>query len=245
MGYAFEDTIIKLFSDHGIQALSGEYVDGSGEIDILIESDTSLHIIEAKKKNLTRKARAGEDVYLFIDVFLSYIKSQIQLFRHELRFRKEGFIEINLRSGGTRRIEYLNRELDKISLSLHDYEGLQYRFFNMQTLPRIIERNWVLAEHYDNSNDGNVSSEQEIIRKFNSIGVLSESLRDLAKELIEMGVETPFFDSWFLSFGNISMLLDGVTNTQGFSKNLKNIKHVSGGTMNTYAEYSTIRRLNA
>ena len=242
MGTAFEDAVLNLFSDHGIQAISGTYVDGSGEVDILVESDKSIHLIEAKKKSLTRKARAGEDVYLFIDVFLSFIASQIQLFRHELRFRKEGFLDLNLKSGGTHRVEFLGREINKISLSLHDYEGLQYRLFTTQCLPRIIERNWVLGTP-ENDGDRSPSDYLDLVRRFGKINILSEKLRGFVKEIIETGVKVPFFNSWFLSFGHVSMFLDGVKDSEGFSENMKKMKHLIASTWNTYADHLAMRRI--
>jgi hypothetical protein len=74
VGPAIERFLRAEFAAHGIPTLTGSYtVDGrSGECDLVVESANNILLLEIKKKALTRRARAGSDAHVLLDLASSF-----------------------------------------------------------------------------------------------------------------------------------------------------------------------------
>lgn len=96
LGTRVEEFIRSEFAARGIPSKGGKYQDGGKEweCDLVIETDDVIILVEVKKKVLTRKARAGSDVMLLMDLAESLLHAQLQAGRHELMLKKRRFAKL-------------------------------------------------------------------------------------------------------------------------------------------------------
>ena len=95
VGTAMEKFIEREFVSHGVEVFSGDYDEGGhGECDLVVPTPEVLVVLELKKKTLTRRARAGSDAELLLDLAGSLLDAQAQAGWHELRITKAGFLDL-------------------------------------------------------------------------------------------------------------------------------------------------------
>ena len=83
------------FVSHGVEVFSGDYDEGGhGECDIAVPTPEALVFLELKKKTLSRRARAGSDAELLLDLAGSLLDAHAQAGWHELRITRAGFLDL-------------------------------------------------------------------------------------------------------------------------------------------------------
>lgn len=221
---------------HGIVALQGDYDDslGShGECDIVIECPETVIFIEMKKQPLTRKAQAGSDTALLMDMAASLLLAQLQAGWHEIRIRRDGFLLLE-KDGQRRRVELNGRAIERIAVTLFDYGGFQDRILLQQFLQVQLATGYV---HVDPA----------LQAKFDKINAQLEELRTQVNQLQPLmgqkGEAARFFNCWFLSIPQFLVLLDGVDSPAALRAALWNTRHASLGTLDFYFEHAHMKQL--
>ena len=104
LGTSIEKFLHAEFAVHQIPSLTGRYIVGGehGECDIVIETQKTIIFLEIKKKPWTRRAQAGSDADVLIDLANSLLAAQVQAGWHEVRLRKHGFIDLDVASTTSR-----------------------------------------------------------------------------------------------------------------------------------------------
>ena len=205
--------------------------DEHGECDVVIETGERVVFLELKKKPLTRRARAGWDVDLLLDLTGSLLASQAQAGWHELRLRKYERLELK-QVRTSYNLERKGREIERVAISLFDYGGFQDRIFLQHLLETTLDINFSPVD-------------QALNTRFKTI---NEVLREINTQLIELHVgkekvEQPFFHCWFLSMPQLLVLIDDVTDAKSFWDNFAQIRHITTGSSDFYYDFSYMKRL--
>jgi hypothetical protein len=233
IGLAAEKFLKSELTRRGVKYISGKYnhLEQSGECDFVIETTDAIIFIELKKKALTRKARAGSDVYLLLDISSSLIDSQIQLGKHELMIRKLGFLDIEDLSKKTHHIELKGRKIERVALTLLDYGGIQDRRVISQLLTIVINANF-------NVGDSQYEDKFQKLRE-KCLKLLSQII-----DLKKMGGwdQIPFFNCWFLSIPQLLVLLDSVGSNEDFKRELWSTRSITFSSLDFYYELASMRQ---
>jgi hypothetical protein len=217
---------------HGIPSLTGTYVvDGEdGECDIVIETDQYVIFLEIKKKPLTRRAQAGSDAHVLLDLANSLLAAQVQAGWHEARLQKQGVIELN-NAGVRTRLELRGRSVERIAVSLMQFGGFQDRMLLKQFLEATMNASFGV-------NDPTL---KKAFAKFNALlGELREQLKILHPG--KTNLDRPFFHCWFLSVPQLLVLLDGVHGAEAFKESLWKTRHVVTGSADFYYDNAWMRK---
>lgn len=218
------------FESHGIPTLTGDYQtpDGQGQCDVIVETDEVIVLFEVKKKPLTRRARAGEDARILIDLAKSLLDAQIQAGWHEVRLRRHGFLDLTS-EGATVRLNRNDRHIERVAVSLLDFGSFHDRLFLKHFMEGILNVEF--------------SSPDEQLRKdFAEINALLRQLRQQTAYLNDPPEPQPFFHCWFLSVPQILIMLDGVEGAEAFKKALWQPRHIITGTNDVYHDLAWFRR---
>jgi biotin operon repressor len=227
IGSAMEGMIAAAFKLRNIHpsVTSGKYRVGSDthECDLVIESESVLILIELKKKSLTAASYAGNTVTALLDLCLSALHAQLQLGKHELRFREHGKIEF---LDGTV-VEWRDRRIERISVSLLDWGGTQDRF----ALQRIAAN--LVGARLDAF--GVTAKQEEDLGAANEI--LSElQLQQTRLELLGIKAVDQFHNWWFLSVPQLLFVLNRVSGPEAFYDDLRLVRQIHTGTMDFYKD---------
>jgi Holliday junction resolvase-like predicted endonuclease len=217
---------------HGIPSLAGTYViDGEdGECDIVVETDRYVIFLEIKKKPLTRRAQAGSDAHVLLDLANSLLAAQVQAGWHEARLREKGSIELN-HAGTKTRLELKGRNVERIAVSLMQFGGFQDRVLLKQFLEAAMNASFGV----------NDPAMQKAFTKFNALlGELREQLKILHPG--EINLDRPFFHCWFLSVPQLLVLLDGVHGAEDFRLALWKTRHLITGSADFYYDNAWMRK---
>lgn len=103
LGGTIEAFLRSTFHGHQIATVSGDYdVDGEhGECDIVVETSDVIVFFEIKKKPFTRRAQAGSDAHVLLDLADSVVAAQAQAGWHEVRLRKQGYLDLDDKAAST------------------------------------------------------------------------------------------------------------------------------------------------
>ena len=210
--------------------------DKKGEIDIVVEASDTLIFFEIKTKALTRRSRCGSDINLFFDLLESLLESQIQANNHEIFIRKNGSIrfieEENLE------VNFNNKEIAKVSVTLLDYGSFQDRAFILQFLQSLL-----LGElEFNNGKIHNKDTKKKIEILEKKVYEFKEQYNELIK-LAPEKTNDPFFYCWFLSLPQLLILLDHVNSSEDLKRELWQTRNFSTGSMDFYKEYNYIQEL--
>jgi hypothetical protein len=232
VGEQFEKMVKTVLEKNNITYYSGKYnEDGiEGDCDIAIEAADAIILIEVKKKQLSAKARAGAPVHIFLDLASSLLSAQVQAAKTELVMRRNESLEL-LSNGTVSRIELNGRSIERIAITQYDFNSFQDRAFT--------ERFLKILHDSDFSISGQADADIEKGSAF--MADQSKELRLQMANLasLESRYQThPFFDCWFLSFAQLSLLLEGVKSNDDLLKNVMRTKSVGLNTNNFYYEYS-------
>lgn len=232
VGLAVERFLETEFASRGLPIGGGDYdTDGNhGECDLVIETPQTVIFSEVKKKTLTRRARAGSDAHLLLDLAGSLLAAQAQAGWHEVRLRRDGHLDLE-RDGITTRLELNGREVERIAVSLFDFGSFQDRILLKQFLEATMNATFA-------------SAAAGLNKKFNEINAALVEIREQVAALHpgQREVNQPFFNCWFLSVPQLLVLLDGVTDGAGFRAALWSCRHVVTGSSDVYFDVSRMKR---
>ncbi|MDF2387805.1 hypothetical protein JMG10_40560 [Nostoc ellipsosporum NOK] len=226
LGHKIEDFIKSEFYKRGIRFKFGAYGEPNkdeGEIDILIETSDTLIFFEVKAKALTRNSRCGIDLDLLLDLSNSLVKSQIQIIKHEIYIRKNGYI--HLKNGSVCQLNY--RDIARVSITLLDFGSFQDRTVIFQFLENMLLGRF---EANDNVNEG----------KFNTLEENLNEFQEKFKELVQLDptrADNPFYNCWFLSVPQLLILLDNVNCNDDLKRELWRTRSITTGSLDFYREY--------
>lgn len=235
VGFAIEDFLEAEFVSHGVPVVRGEYqlTGASGECDLVAITPKTLIFMELKKKSLTRRAKAGSDADLLLDIAGSLLAAQAQAGWHELRIKNEGSLNL-VRKGVTHSLSLGTRDVEKVAVGMMDFGGFQDRIMLKHFLEATL-----------NANFG--SHDPSYAARFNAINDSLEQIREqfATAHQGETEIRLPFFNCWFISVPQLLILLDKVNDANSFRDALWNCRHLTTGTSDLYFEISHIRKLKA
>jgi len=198
-----------------------------GECDALIDTPKGVFIFEVKKKGLTRKAMAGRGADLLVDLAQSLMKAHEQAYRAETHLVKHGEITLKDKQGQEVTVALDGREIEKASISLTDFGGLQSR----SILQRILDAAIRIEVNADNERD---NKRIEDWRK---------TVAALRGYVIEEKPDRPFFNSIFLSVPQILTLLERIEDGDEFFDEVTRGRSVVYGLQDFYSEYDQALKL--
>ena len=231
VGLAIESFLREELHSHGVPTVTGDYdVSGEhGQCDIVPETPQTVFFMELKKKPLTRRARAGVDVDLLLDLAGSLLDAQAQAGWHELRLKKNG--SLDLVTDGTRQTLSLGgRGIEKIAVGMMDFGSFQDRA--------------MLEKFMEGALNVSFSSRDPVYdKRFKLINDALQEIRDQysATHEGESEIHQPFFNCWFLSIPQLLVILDVVTDANSFREALWSCRHITTGTSDLYFEISKMR----
>lgn len=235
VGDEMERFLLKELESRGIHVAQGDYEDSlgkRGECDAVIECPDTLIFIEIKKQPLTRKAQAGSDAAILVDMAASLLLAQLQAGWHEVRIRRDGFLL--LKKEGMEKCVALNgRAIERIAVTLFDYGSFQDRTLLQQFLRA------QLSVEYS-------ATDPSLDMKFSRINKQLDELRAQTSELQALiGAEDAvrFFNCWFLSLPQFLVLLDDVKSPADLKNALQNTRHISMGTLDFYFEHARMKQM--
>lgn len=233
VGLAVERFLKAEMASHGVAVAGGDYDSAGehGECDLVIETAEAVIFAEVKKKPLTRKAKAGSDAALLLDLAGSLLAAQAQAGWHEVRLRRDGYLELDY-EGDTKRIALSGREIERVAISLLDFGGFQDRVLLKQFLEGTMNAEFIVDD-------------VKLSKKFQEINGALAEIRDQLATLHpgEATINQPFFHCWFISVPQFLVLLDGVTDSAGFKSALWSSRHIVTGSSDLYFDLSYMRRL--
>ncbi|MEB1940257.1 hypothetical protein VDR55_21805, partial [Xanthomonas campestris pv. campestris] len=233
IGVAIERFLEAEFASHGVPTGGGDYDVGGnhGECDLIIEMPDTVIFSEAKKKTLTRRAKAGSDAHLLVDLANSLLVAQVQAGWHEVRLRQHGHLDLE-RNGTVMRLELNDRQVERVAVSLFDFGSFQ---------DRILLKQFLEATMYATFTPTALNLQS----KFAEINAALIEIRDQVVALYpgQNEINQPFFNCWFVSVPQLLVLLDGVTNAAGFKRALWSCRHFVTGSSDLYFDLSYRRQL--
>jgi hypothetical protein len=233
VGLAIEGFLHQKLLSHGVPTVSGDYdvTDAHGECDVVAETPQTVIFMELKKKTLTRRARAGVDADLLLDLAGSLLAALAQAGWHEVRLSKLGSLQL-VRNGNSQMLSLDERSIEKIAVGMMDFGSFQDR----PMLEKFMETTLNLTFG---------SPDPLYDKKFRAINDALQEIRDQYNLAHQGGAEIrqPFFNCWFVSVPQLLVLLDVVTDADSFRKALWSCRHMTTGTSDLYFEISNMRRL--
>lgn len=241
IGETAEDFIKSQLSTRGVTYKSGVYKlpkmavckIESGECDIVVETQDTILLLELKKKALTRLARSGSDIKLFIDLSLSLIDAQLQTMRHEAALREFGQLKLVSRDGNETVLDWNNRAIERIALTVLDFGSVQDRGTLLEFLSICCRVNFHSSDPAYAKEFGELREKQEELRRLGQI--IGEFDQNIKKR--------PFFSCWFLSVPQLLLILDKVSCNEDLRKELWQTRNVTFGSQDFYREYAYVLQI--
>lgn len=242
IGKAIEALLKSEFRKKGVEYKSGSYnfhptksskaKNLESDCDLVLETKQRVIFLECKKKSLTRLARSGDHVKILEDLSNSLVYSQTQALQHENLLRTEPTFTLKDPEQGDVHIELRGRRVERVSVSLLDYESLQ----DSLSLQRFLEICCqVQFSHPD-------ADQQEVL---DAVAGRFAQLRSLAESVGEFDGPNahPFFGSTFTCVPKILLLLERATNSETFWAQMGRIKTTFTGTRDFYSDYAYFQNL--
>ena len=231
LGDKLEYLIGSLFDEYGITYISNCKYDKEyeGESDFIIENDESIILIEVKKKPLVRKSKSGYNYWIFMDLFKSLAKSQVQANKLEYLLKKYGNVELELKNGSNYNLSLNERLIKRISLTQLDYGSLYNPHFVKFFLYTLINGKYVLE-----SDDVKFHKEFDNIKKI---------IEEYEESYIQLDIPSEEFDyfaqsnTYFLSLSQLYEVIKRSTDNNSFNENLPK-NYMETGTFDWFFEYS-------
>ena len=235
VGIAIEQFIKDELASHGVSTVSGDYdLNGKhGECDLVAVTSQTLIFMELKKKPLTRRARAGSDADLLLDLAGSLLKAQAQAGWHESRLKNAGVLDLTC-NGVQHHLTLNDRGIEKIAVDMQDFGSFQDRIMLMKFMEATL-----------NANFG--SPDPVYAKRFKAINDALQEIREqyTVAHRGKTEIQQPFFNCWFISIPQLLVMLDEVADADSFREALWNCRHLTTGTSDLYYEISNRRRLKA
>ncbi len=240
VGEAMESFLRHELQQRRVKTCGGKYRVGGedGECDIVVETSNTVIFVEVKKKPFTRKARAGSDVAILLDLAESLLDAQLQAGWHEVRLRRQGFVDLLDGNGQAERLSLNGRGVERIAVTLFDYGSFQDRILLQEFLGANLD-----IGRYSAAVDG------ETRKKFAALNVKIASLKDQVRQLVNLQPndsnvkQHPFFHCWFLSLPQILVLLDSVNSNDDFRNALWSTRHAWTGSQDFYFDHAAKKKL--
>ena len=238
VGELIEVYIKEKLVDKDIKHCSGTYSSSEeGEADLMVEGTNGIMLFEIKKKNLTRKAKSGNEFKIVADLLGSLIDSQAQCFRTSHLMIKDGYVDLNDRNGNVTRVEKQDRTAECISVCLGAFGPLQDRML-IKSIMKEMCNNLLTAEY-----EGTDKQTIKDVKKFN---------KDMQKWMPFLNEErtngdskrNPFFNSWFLDFEQLMLIVKESNSNDELHARLIETKYVTTGSYNFYRERRMVRMIN-
>ncbi len=222
VGIAFEVYVRRELAAHGIHVKSGIYQVGgtTGECDAVVETDDLIIFLEFKRKTLCRTSRSGQDVTIFVDLSDSLLAAMEQMAGHELVLCQQGYLDLNCK-GVTERVEWRNRSVERVALSLLDFGALQSRAIVSQIM-QTVQHAQISAKSPEYA--------KQLAKVQNRIKALAQLENQLSLHR-PRAAGPPFMNCWFINLGHLAMLLDGVTSNRAFKDSLLATRHLMTGSL--------------
>lgn len=257
IGYVIEDFIRNKMQTHGLTTHTGEYsYDGiDGEVDFLIEGTNADVYIESKKKSLSLKAQAGDDYYIWGDLW-EFIESQMQCARLENGVKNFGPITLtNKKTGTTYTYVWKNKMKEvsegkpavkedkqrcvvKATMTLKEYGPMQDNIVLSNIIKSLvgtkINATFDVGDTIHTPND-----QKRILEDFDKI---NKALSDITDYYNKIG-DRPTFFCRFYSMEQIYFLIRKATSQDHFVDLLRG-SFVSTGTENFWNEYWAMGLMN-
>lgn len=258
IGYVMEDFVRNKMSTHGITSHTGEYeYNGiAGEVDFLLEATHADAYIESKKKSLSLQAKAGDDYYIWGDLY-EFIQSQTQCARLENGVKKYGPISLTEKKSGAKyaygwKDKYMGvdeetgmpeekrRYIIKTTMTLKEYGPLQDKIILTNIIKSLLGRK--INAFFDATDTIHTTADQRNIQEvFDGI---NQELVDITNYYQATGDDNPTFFCRFYSMEQVYFLIREAKNQDHFVK-LLNGGFVTTGTENFWNEYlNTIKFIN-
>lgn len=200
-----------------------------GQSDLIIESKNDICIFELKKKVLTRSSRSGQLETIVLDLFQSFLESQIQINKIKIILQKDEVLNLD-NEGISLTVAKGTKSIKKISMVLCDFGVFQDRLFLRNLL--LYLRNIIFEPKNDDP------KAIEICKKINKdiktfqvqlqkLGVVSG--QDLMKEVSS---------SWFMPLSFFCYILNTTNNQDSFCKELTKNYNISLGHMDIWSNHN-------
>lgn len=231
LGDILEDFIRIRIRASGVPVHTGDIQSNNreriGECDALIDTPNGIFIFEVKKKGLTRKAMAGHGPDLLVDLAQSLMKAHEQAYKAENHLVKHGEITLIDKQDQEVTVTLDGKEIEKASISLTDFGGLQSRSILQRILDTVIRVEVNADDERDNKR----------------LDVWRKTVEALRGYVIEEKPDRPFFNSIFLSVPQILTLLEQVEDADGFFKEVTRGRFMVYGLQDFYSEYAQALKL--
>lgn len=233
IGINSEKLLINIFerikNKHNYKIFSGNYTppkQENPESDLTLKLEKDIVFFESKNKYLTAKAFKGSDSDILKDLTLSFIHSQLQLFRHEKNIRKYKKIIFNDKE----ELKYNNENIVKISVSTNNWFNIMNNLTKTMLLEMINLRFKVKEEKSDFSKANEYLDKlQKIIielskdKDFNIEVSLNQTLF-LPLELIAEKYKDDNFIDILKTLVQTSMNVDNILHIYDYIKYIKSYK---------------------
>jgi len=242
IGDAIEDFVSRLFSDSGISFIANKKYKISstirselssknkeGECDFIIETKDTIILIELKRKTLTSASRSGDMLQSAVDLSQSFFHALAQSGYHEYLLRRDGVINFD---DGTC-LELLGRNIERVSLSLFGFFGLQDTAFIQQIIKSLLNTQ---ISSGNSKEDEKVNKHlRQLQAQFNS-PVLSLEYRKYKKT---------FFNCRFISVPQLMEMLSHANNNEELLNQFKHTRQATTGGKDWFFDYEYMRSLGS
>jgi hypothetical protein len=234
VGPALERLVQGELRRRGVAFATGQYrVNGiEGECDLVVETASTIILIEMKKRPLQRAAKGGDPVALLADLSEALFYAQEQAARHELVLYRDG--QLVLTDGSvTHTIPLAGRAVERVALVHPDYGSLQDRLVLFQVL-RLLSGASLKATD---------PTMQPLLSRLEARGKRLLERHEELDKLRPPHEHNPFHHCWFLSLGHLLIMLDHVDSNEGFWRELRKSRSMTTGSLDFYFEYAQARRI--
>jgi len=238
VGKLIENYIKEKLDEKGITHCSGTYLPPEkGEADLVVEATKGIMLFEMKKKSLTRKAKSGNEFKIVVDLLGSLIDSQAQCFRTSHLMIKDGYVDLDDGNGNVTRVEKQGRTAECISICLGAFGPLQDRMLIKSIMDEMCKN--LLTAEYEGTDKQTIKD----VKRFNKS--MQKWMPFLEKERTNGDSKrNPFFNSWFLDFEQLMLIVKGSNSNDELQARLIETKYVTTGSYNFYRERRMVRVIN-
>jgi len=249
IGYVIEGFIYNKMCTHGLNAHTGEYSYNGidGEVDFLVEGKRMDVYIESKKKSLSLKAQAGDDYYIWGDLW-EFIESQMQCARLENGVKNYGPITLtNGKTGEIHTYEWKDklkepskddavvevekkRYVVKVTMTLKEYGPMQDKIVLSNIIKSLVGTK-INATFDPADTVHNPDDQKSILEAFDKI---NDALADITDYYKKIG-ERPTFFCRFYSMEQIYYMIRAAKSQEHFVELLRG-SFVTTGTENFWNE---------
>lgn len=202
-----------------------QYIPKQGECDFIIETEHNILLIELKIKRLTIDSLAGNTQQIMLDYAKSYLLALNQALNHECILRENGLIENNLDKIILKNNEGKEKQIDKIALSLFEFDSLHDKTYSSSILSVLIGLEF-------SGNDASFDKEMN-----NILDKLRFKINYLK---VKHNIE---FNELVLGFNRLSLpqllfILEHTSDTESFVKEINSLRHIAfSSTKDWYRGY--------